>query len=91
MVEFHHNEESTVEEKAPSTSFFGSVSVVVNLGTTEGFLVFLKDIENKKKDEQLCVQQIIKHANMFTSDQIIDYLANGEHTNLRHCLFVVLD
>lgn len=81
MTEFEVVESVAQTAQGKTTSFFGNFSVAP-MDTVEGFLVLLKDIENKKKDDFLAEQHLITYCHIFTNDRIIAYLSQGDHQQL---------
>jgi hypothetical protein len=61
------------------------------LNSAEGFLTLLKDLEGKKKDESVAINQLMTYCPMFTSEKVIAYISQGEHPLVVKCMAVVLN
>jgi hypothetical protein len=44
----------------------GSIQAPVDFNSADGFLTLLKDLEGKKKDESVAIDQVMFHSHMFT-------------------------
>jgi hypothetical protein len=62
----------------------------VDFNRAEGFLTLLKDLEEKKKDEGVAINQLMTYCPMFTQEKVIAYMSQGEHPILVKCMVVVL-
>jgi hypothetical protein len=63
----------------------------VALDSEDGFRTLLKDIEDNKKDEDIAIDELMVHCNMFLNANIMNYINSGEHHNIGKCLLQVLD
>jgi hypothetical protein len=63
----------------------------VDFNSPEGFLTLLKDLEEKKEDEGVSINQLMTYCPMFTQEKVIAYMSQGEHPLLVKCMAVVLN
>jgi hypothetical protein len=62
-----------------------SISRVI-IDCEDGFRTLLKDIEGKKKDESLAIDQLMSYCYMFLNSNILNYINSGDHPNTGKCL-----